>query len=49
VPNAMARFIMGRVKVKPDIAMGPTPCPINILSIMLYNELAVVAIIAGKA
>ena len=34
-PKAAARFINGKVKAKPEIANGPTPCPINILSAIL--------------
>ena len=46
-PNAIVRFIIGKVIASPEIANGPTPCPINIRSIILYNEAAAVAIIAG--
>ena len=28
VPNAVDRFIRGKVTARPDIARGPTPCPI---------------------
>ena len=48
-PKAAARFISGKVIAKPAIARGPTPCPIKILSTMLYSDDAVMAIIAGIA
>jgi hypothetical protein len=47
VPKAKERFIKGNVKAKPEMANGPTPCPIKILSIILYKEAAVVPMIAG--
>lgn len=34
-PKAAARFIRGKVIANPEIAKGPTPCPIKILSTML--------------
>jgi hypothetical protein len=43
----MTRFIKGNVIASPEIANGPTPCPINMLSIILYREVATLAIIAG--
>ena len=27
MPNAPSRFIMGKVRAKPDMANAPTPCP----------------------
>ncbi len=48
-PKAAARLINGKVTANPAIANGPTPCPIKILSIILYNEAAVIATIAGTA
>ena len=48
-PNAAERFMRGNVIANPLMAYEPTPCPINILSIMLYNDDAVIAIIAGTA
>ena len=32
----------------PAIAMGPTPRPMNMLSIILYNEVTTLAMIAGR-
>ena len=49
VPNAVAKFMMGSVSPKPANAMAPTPCPMKIRSMMLYNEVAVVAMMAGRA
>ena len=34
-PKAAAKFISGKVMASPDMAKGPTPCPIKILSTML--------------
>ena len=34
-PKAAARFINGIVSARPDMAIGPTPWPMNMLSIML--------------
>ena len=28
VPNAVDRFMSGKVTASPDMAIGPTPCPI---------------------
>jgi hypothetical protein len=47
VQNAITKFISGKVMAKPEIAIGPTPCPMNILSIILYKDVATLAIIAG--
>ena len=33
----------------PDIASGPTPCPMKMLSTILYKEEAVWAMMAGRA
>ena len=46
--NATTRFIKGKVMARPVIAIAPTPLPIKILSTMLYNEVARLAIIAGR-
>jgi hypothetical protein len=48
-PNAAPKFIKGKVMAKPDIAKGPTPCPMKILSTILYKDEAVIAIMAGMA
>lgn len=48
-PNAAERFISGKVMASPDMASGPTPWPIKMLSIMLYSEAAVIAMMAGRA
>jgi len=47
VEKAIIRFIKGKVIAKPDIANGPTPCPIKTLSIILYNDVTVIPMIAG--
>ena len=49
VPNAVERFIRGKVTASPEIASGPTPCPTKTLSTMLYSEDAVIAMMAGRA
>jgi hypothetical protein len=39
----------GNVIARPAIAYGPTPCPIKMLSHILYKEDAVIAMMAGMA
>ena len=46
--KAIIRFINGKVSANPEIANAPTPCPIKILSITLYTEVTVIAIMAGR-
>ena len=41
------RFINGKVMARPEIAIGPTPRPMKILSTILYKDVATAAIIAG--
>ena len=48
-PMAAPKFMNGKVMAQPDIAKGPTPCPMKMLSIILYNDDAVIAMIAGVA
>ena len=48
-PKAAPRFISGMVIPNPDKASGPTPCPMKMLSIRLYSDAAVMAMIAGMA
>ena len=48
-PNAAPKFINGKVSARPAIANLPTPCPMKMLSIILYNEEAVIAMMAGVA
>ena len=48
-PKAADRFIRGNVIASPEIARAPTPCPMKMLSIMLYSEEAVIAMMAGRA
>ena len=48
-PKAADKFIRGKVIAKPDIAIGPTPCPMKMLSTMLYSDEAVMAMMAGMA
>ena len=49
VPNAVERFIRGKVTASPEMARAPTPCPMKMLSTILYNDEAVIAMIAGRA
>ena len=49
MPNAALRFIRGNVMASPAIARGPHPCPMKMLSTMLYSDDAAIAIMAGKA
>ena len=48
-PKAAPKFMKGKVMASPEMANGPTPCPMKMLSTMLYKELAVMAIMAGMA
>ena len=48
-PTAMLRFMKGKVVVRPWIASTPTPCPMKKRSTRLYRELAVIAMMAGRA
>ena len=48
-PKAAARFMKGKVRANPEMAMAPTPCPMNMLSTILYSDDAVMAMMAGKA
>lgn len=48
-PKAAVRFIIGIVRARPAIAIGPTPCPMKILSTMLYNDVDTCAMIDGRA
>ncbi len=47
VQNAITRFISGNEIASPAIAMAPTPLPMNMLSTILYKEVATLAMIAG--
>ncbi len=47
VPIAITSVISGKVNASPEIANGPTPCPIKILSTMLYNDAITIPITAG--
>ena len=47
VQKAITRFISGNVIASPEIAITPTPRPMNMLSIILYKDVATLAIIAG--
>ena len=46
--KADRKFINGKVSANPEMAIGPTPCPMNIRSIMLYSEAIMAPTIAGK-
>jgi hypothetical protein len=48
-PKAAPKFMNGKVIAKPEMANGPTPCPMKILSTILYKEEAVIAMMAGMA
>jgi hypothetical protein len=48
-PTAPLRFMKGNVMASPEMAVALTPCPMNIESAMLYNDEAVMAIMAGVA
>ena len=48
-PKAPLRFMKGKVMPKPAMASGPTIWPMNARSMILYNDEAVIATIAGKA
>ena len=48
-PKAVEMFIKGKVTAKPDRAKASTPWPMNILSTMLYNDEASIAIMEGRA
>ena len=45
--KAAVRFISGKVIASPAMAMAPTPCPMKILSMMLYSDTMVMLIMAG--
>lgn len=47
VQKAMTRFIMGKLTASPAMAMAPTPCPMKMLSMMLYSEVTVMPMMAG--
>ncbi|MPM73828.1 hypothetical protein SDC9_120813 [bioreactor metagenome] len=47
-PNAISRIIKGKVSARPDMANGPTPCPINILSTILYKDMTTIPTIEGR-
>ena len=48
-PKAVEMFIKGKVTASPDNAKASTPCPMNMLSTMLYSDAASIAIIEGRA
>ena len=48
-PKALVKFIKGNVMASPEMAIAPTPWPMKILSTILYNDAAVIAIMAGMA
>ena len=51
VPRAVLRFISGKVTASPEMAYAPTSLiwPMKMLSTILYNEDAVMAMMAGTA
>lgn len=46
-PKAVTKFMKGNVMASPEMAIAPTPCPMKILSMMLYREVSVMPIMAG--
>ena len=46
--SAKVRFMTGNVIARPEMANGPTPCPIKILSMMVEREKTTIAAMAGK-
>ncbi len=48
VQNPITRFISGNVMARPDMAKGPTPWPMKMLSTILYSDVATDAMIAGS-
>lgn len=48
-PKAAAKFINGKVNANPAMPNGPTPWPMNMLSVMLYSDEAVMAMMEGMA
>ena len=47
VQNATTRFISGKVTASPAMPIAPTPCPMKMLSMMLYSEVTVMPTMAG--
>ena len=47
VPIAAISVISGKVSASPEMAKGPTPCPINTRSTMLYSDATTIPTIAG--
>ena len=47
ITRAKVRFMTGKVIARPEIARGPTPCPMKMLSMMLYREKTTIAAMAG--
>lgn len=48
VPRAKVRFMMGKVTARPERASGPTPWPMNTLSMMLYREYTTMPAMEGR-
>lgn len=47
VLKAISRFISGKLMARAVMARAPTPWPMKILSMMLYNEVSVMPMMAG--
>ena len=47
MPNAINKIMKGNVSANPEMASGPTPCPMKILSTILYNDITTVPIMEG--
>lgn len=48
-PKACRNIRIGNVRARPEIAIPPTPCPINIRSTTLYKEFTIDPTIDGNA
>ena len=48
MPKAIRIIIKGNASDKPEMANGPTPCPINIRSTILYSDITTVPTMAGR-
>ncbi len=47
-PMAALRFITGNVTASPEMASAPTPRPMNMRSITLYNDITTTPTTAGR-
>ena len=47
VPIAVTSAVSGKVSASPEMASGPTPCPMKIRSTMLYSDIMTIPMIDG--